>query len=274
MKKIIKQIPFAKPIYRFFQEKQYKHRFARDCYGCFSGVFQTFEEAIESAPQTKSIGYDSAELAQEYQQMLEDNNWENSGGVIASYDYPIIFWLSSIFHHNQGKTIFDFGGNVGIHFYSYAKYIEYPKNLTWMVCDVPAIVNHGITLAKKRSVENLEFTVDLKDVKGKEIFISSGAIQYVENLASSLSLYHKPKHLLLNRLPLYNGNQYVTLQNGGKVFYPQYVFNQIEFIEQFSKIGYELVDIWEDRNDSCIIIPYDPEKSVPFYHGLYFKLKA
>ncbi|NJM72937.1 MAG: methyltransferase, TIGR04325 family [Scytonema sp. RU_4_4] len=273
MRKIIKQIPFAKQIYRLFQESLYKRRFARDCYGCFCGVFQTFEEATQSAPQTKSMGYDNAELAQEYQQMLEDNNWENSGYVIGSYDYPVIFWLNSIFHHNQGKTIFDFGGNVGIHFYSYAKYIEYPKDLKWTVCDVPAIVNSGRNLANKRSTQSLEFTLNFKDVNGKEIFISSGAIQYVEKLANTLSLYEKPKHLLLNRLPLYNGNQYVTLQNGGKVFYPQYVFNKTEFIEQFSRIGYELIDIWEDRVDSCII-PFHPDKSVPFYHGLYLKLKS
>jgi putative methyltransferase (TIGR04325 family) len=272
MRRIIKQIPFAKQIYRQFQETQYKHQFAEDCYGCFWGVFQTFEQAIQSSPRTKSIGYDNANLAHEYQQMLEENNWENSGRVIASYDYPVLFWLNSIFSQEGSKTIFDFGGNVGIHFYTYAKYIEYPENLKWTVCDVPTIVNAGVSLAKKRCVQELEFIINFPDLNGKEIFISSGAFQYVENLANTLFQYGKPRHLLINRLPLYDGEQFVTLQNGGKVFYPQYVFNKNKFIEELSMIGYELIDIWEDRVDACII-PFHPEKSVPFYHGLYLKLK-
>jgi putative methyltransferase (TIGR04325 family) len=83
----------------------------------------------------------------------------------------------------------------------------------------------------------------------------------------------KPKHLLVNRLPLYEGEKFVTLQNGGKVFYPSYVFNQSNFIDSFKEIGYELIDIWEDWNDSCII-PFHPEKSLLFYRGLYFKLRS
>jgi putative methyltransferase (TIGR04325 family) len=274
MKKIIKQIPFAKQVYRYIKETQYKRQFVNDCYGCFYGVFETFEQAKQVAPKTKSIGYDNAELAQEYQQMLEDNNWENSGRLVASYDYPVLFWLNSIFNNEGVNTIFDFGGNVGIHFYNYAKYLVYPKDLQWTVCDMPAIVKAGREIADKRSVKNLDFVIDFKDIRSQEIFISSGAIQYVENLAKMLLPYHKPKHLLINRLPLYNnGKQFVTLQNGGKVFYPQYVFNKTEFIESLNNIGYELIDIWEDSQDSCII-PLYPEKSVYFYYGLYLKLKA
>jgi hypothetical protein len=31
----------------------------------------------------------------------------------------------------------------------------------------------------------------------------------------------RPTHVLLNRLPLYDGPQFVTLQNGGLVYCPQ-----------------------------------------------------
>ncbi|NMG10048.1 methyltransferase, TIGR04325 family [Brasilonema sp. UFV-L1] len=272
MKRILKQIPFAKQIYRQFQETQYKRQFAGDCYGGFWGVFQTFEQAIQASPRTKNIGYDDANLAHEYQQMLEENNWENSGGVVGSFDYPVLFWLNSIFSHEEIQTIFDFGGNVGIHFYSYAKYIEYPANLKWTVCDVPTIVNAGVSLATKRCVQGLDFTINSQDVNEKEIFLSSGTIQYVESSVKTLFKNGKPKHVLINRLPLYDGEQFVTLQNGGKVFYPQYVFKKNQFIEELSTIGYELIDIWEDRVDSCII-PFHPEKSVSCYHGLYLKLK-
>jgi putative methyltransferase (TIGR04325 family) len=274
MKKIIKRLPFANQIYKLLKEKQYERQFAGDCYGCFYGVFETFEQAEQAAPKTKKIGYNHAELALEYEQMLEGNSWENSDGVIASYDYPVLFWLNSIFKRGDASTIFDLGGNVGVHFYTYAKYLEYPRNLNWVVCDVPEIVNVGRGLAEKRGAQNIDFTVDFKDISGQDILLSSGTIQYVEDLAKMLSLYHKPKHLLINRLPLYDtGPRFVTLQNGGQVFYPQYVFNKSEFIEELNKIGYELIDIWKYTNDSCII-PCHPDQSVPFYSGLYLQLTA
>ena len=131
----------------------------------------------------------------------------------------------------------------------------------------------GEKLAKSKSSINLEFT-DIEDVlEDKDVFIASGSIQYVKSLSTLLaSLTKKPRFLLLNRLPLYNGNQFVTLQNGGKVFYPQYVFNYSNFILSLEEIGYDLIDVWEDNLDSCII-PFYPEKSIRFYHGFYFKLR-
>ncbi len=272
MKRIIKQIPFTQKFYRYLKELEYRRRFSTNGYGTFWGIFDTFEQAKEAAPQTKSIGYDNADLAEEYAKMLEQENWENSGRIIASYDYPVLFWLKSIFNPNSSNNVFDFGGNVGIHFYNYSKYIKYPENIQWTVCDLPAIVLAGKTIAQKRQVDNLYFTINLNDANNKDIFMASGSIQYVENLAYVLSQFDKPKHLLINRLPLYHGQKFVTLQNGGQVFYPQYVFNKTEFIEAITNIGYELIDIWEDNVDSCLI-PFHPEKTVPVYSGLYFKLK-
>jgi len=270
MKARVKQIPIIGDLYQRLSKSRHKHRFAHDGYGSFLGVFDTFEQAIESAPKTKNIGYDSAELAREYAQMLEDNNWEGSGRVIASYDYPVLFWLSQII--SQDSSVFDFGGNVGIHFYAYRNYINAIKDMQWMICEVPEIAKIGKAIAQNRNIPNLNFTSEFNDLKAKNIFIASGSIQYMQNLAQKLSL-NLPRHLLINRLPLYDGEQFVTLQNGGKVFYPQYVFNKANFITELECLGYKLMDIWEDKIDSCII-PFHPEKSVPFYSGLYFKLDS
>jgi putative methyltransferase (TIGR04325 family) len=274
MKKLLRYIPLTKPIYQQIEKDEYRHRFANDCYGCFWGVYQTFEEAIQSAPKNKKIGYNYENLAQDYQQMLESGDWEKSGRTIATFDYPVMFWLKSIFQQEGSRTVFDFGGNVGVHFYLYSKYIDYPENLHWTVCEVPAIAEAGKALAEKNCVKNINFTTKLEELNGQEVFISSGAIQYVKNLAEALAPFQKPKHLLINRLPLYeNGSQFVTLQNAGRVFHVQYVFNKTEFLEELNKIGYELIDTWKDYEDNCYI-PYYPEKSVSFYYGLYLKLRS
>jgi putative methyltransferase (TIGR04325 family) len=267
MKNIIKRIPLVKKLHRYVKEKEYKKIFENDCYGCFWGVFETFEEARQMAPETKTIGYDNLELAQYYKQTLE----QQPG--VASFDYPVLFWLNLLF--GIGCTqIFDFGGNVGTHYYAYSKYLTYPKDLKWVICEVPAIIQIGQEIAKIRTVQELDFTTRFEDADNSNVLVASGSIQYVENLAHTLSgLKKKPEHLLINRLPLYDGEQFVTLQNGGKVFYPQYVFNKAEFIGNLENLGYELVDVWEDRVDMCII-PFHPDHSVPVYSGLYLRLTS
>jgi len=271
MKARIKQIPLVRKLYWQLTKSIYERRFAHNGYGSFLGVFDNIDQAIQSAPKTKNIGYDSAELAQEYAQMLEDQNWEGSGRVIANYDYPVLFWLSQIINQDLGSSVFDFGGNVGVHFYAYRNYIDSLKDIEWMVCEVVEIAKIGRAIAEKRSISNISFTSTFEDIKDRNILIASGSIQYVDNLAQQLLGTKLPKHLLINRLPLYDGEQFVTLQNGGKVFYPQYVFNKAKFIAELNQIGYKLIDIWEDKHDSCII-PSHPEKSLPFYYGLYMQL--
>jgi putative methyltransferase (TIGR04325 family) len=268
MREKIEKIPLVKHFYRHWLQRQ----FQTNGYGSFWGVYKTFEEAVQAAPKNKNVGYNDPALAQEYQQMLLNENWENSGRFIAGHDYPLIFWLSEIFEQEKVQSVFDFGGNVGIHFYSYAKYLKYPPDLRWIICEVPEIANIGRELAGRREASNLSFTCDYRVVNNQDVFIGSGSIQYVENLSQMLTSSQKPRHLLINRLPLYNGDQFVTLQNGGKVFYPQYVFNKNIFIKGLETIGYELVDFWENQGDSCII-PFHLDKSVKCYAGLYFKLK-
>lgn len=268
MRRSIERTPIIGQIYGYLA----KRRFQTNGYSLFWGVYKTFEEARQAAPNTKKVGYNDPELAQEYQQMLTEKNWENSGRVVAAHDYPIMFWLKSIFEQGNSHRVFDFGGNIGIHFYSYAEYLKYPINLQWTICEVPEIAKLGKQIAEQRRIGNLYFTHELQDVDGQDILIASGSMQYIENISQILTISEKPQHLLINRVPLYDGHKFVTLQNGGKVFYPQYVFNKTEFIDELEGVGYQLVDIWENQGDACII-PFHVDKSVDHYYGLYLRLK-
>jgi putative methyltransferase (TIGR04325 family) len=272
IKTAIKNIPIIDKIYLYVAKKRHRKRFANNAYGAFSGIFSTVEQAIASAPKTKPIGYNYQELAQEYVQMFEENNWENSGRLLADYDYPVLFWLSQISQTNKDISVFDFGGNIGIHCYVYSDYISCIKAWQWQVCEVPEIVKAGRMVSKQKGYNSLSFTNEFADIKGKDVFIASGSIQYVANLSRQLTSTFKPKHILINRLPLYEGEDFVTLQNGGKVYYPQYVFNKHKFIKSFSEIGYKMIDLWRDNNDGCTI-PFHPDNSLPFYYGLYLRLE-
>jgi len=146
--------------------------------------------------------------------------------------------------------------------------------LEWIICEVPETAKIGKELRESRSANYLFFTSDWDSFNQKDIFIASGSIQYVQYLATTLDRYaQKPKYLLINRLPLYDSRQFVTLQNGGQVFYPQFIFNKTEFLESIRQIGYEVIDVWKDQNDDCRV-PFYQDRSVNFYSGLYAKLKS
>lgn len=249
---------------RLARDTRQYFRFPGNCYACFRGVYETLEAAVADAPQTKPLGYDHVVLAEEYTYNLPTR--------VEAFDYPVLFWLQPLIAPDL--RIFDLGGNVGVHFYVYERYLAYPSDLRWTVCDVPAIMAAGQALAATKGRRQLGWTTDIADADGADILLGSGSIQYIASLADLLAtLPTKPRHLLLNRLPLYEGAQFVTLQNGGQVFYPQYVFNRRDFIHSLQALGYELVDVWKDTVDSCRI-PFHWNRSLPYYHGLYLKLQV
>ena len=76
--------------------------------------------------------------------------------------------------------------------------------------------------------------------------------------------------MFLGKLPLHERAGFVTLQNGGPCFVPQYVFDRQRFLASFAEAGYELVDSWDDPSLSCHI-PFHEASAVRSYSGLYLR---
>jgi putative methyltransferase (TIGR04325 family) len=217
-------------------------------------------------PRGQKIGYDHEALAREYQAQLNLR--------LESFDYPILFHLDRIV--GRCRTVFDFGGNVGVHYLRYRRYLKL-DNVKWIVFDLPKIVAAGRETCTK--LPNIVFINDIAEFNEPQIdiLLASGSMQYLASpdllLQKMIGNGIRPAHVLINRLPLYDGPQFVTLQNGGLVYYPQYVFNHATYIKTIANLGYELIDTWPDAADSCII-PFHPEMSIRAYTGLYFSQKA
>jgi putative methyltransferase (TIGR04325 family) len=251
------------PILRPLLMQIYERRFSRNCRGCFRGVYNSFGEANLSAPENKPLGFNCPEYAQEFRDRLNK---------VFSFDYPMLFWLKCLLA--EGSRIFDYGGHAGTHFYAYSRYLRYPPDMSWVVCDLPEMTRAGIELARREKKKEISFTTQFEDAAGADILIAAGSLQYVESppLSASLAkLERKPTHLLINKLPLYGGEQYVTLQNGGAAFHPQYVFNRKEFVASLTSLGYSLMDSWDVETHRGYI-PFHPEKSFPCHTGLYLTL--
>jgi putative methyltransferase (TIGR04325 family) len=167
-------------------------------------------------------------------------------------------------------------GSVGVHYYAYRKFVDMPPTLTWRIIEVPAIVAIGRKLAAERGATMLSFTEDLQEgltSAGADVWISSGALHYMENARPSDLLkrcIEMPMHILLNKLPLYEGDDFVTAQNiGDGCFAPMHVFNLDRLIRGVEALGYTLRDRWAVHERS-LYLPGYPERSFPSFTGLYF----
>jgi putative methyltransferase (TIGR04325 family) len=153
----------------------------------------------------------------------------------------------------KGVAVFDLGGGMGRLFFRFEKYLDYPSDLTWAVCEVPAAAQRGE--GAKETEQRLLFTTRAEYAAAADILIASGSLQLIETpLWDMLSrLPAKPPHLLINRVPLYDGPRFVTLFNMGPAIAPCHVWNRDDFIQRLGDCGYSLIDLWSAPELSCSI---------------------
>ena len=262
--RISKKIVVENPLSRKLLMRDYDIHFSKASWAnLFRGVYNSFQEAADSAPATKPIGYDHPEPANMYTERTRQ---------VYSSDYPVLFWLSSIL--KTSNKVFDLGGHIGVSYYAYQRYLDYPEDLQWLVCDVPEVTRSGEDFAKNKNDSRLTFTNDYNAVDGYEVLLASGSLQYIETpLAELLStVSKKPEHIIINLLPVHETRTFVTLQNIGTVFCPYRIFSLNELMESMSSAGYNCIDAWKNEEKSCHI-PFYPDHSLDHYKGFYFHRK-
>jgi putative methyltransferase (TIGR04325 family) len=229
----------------------------------FRGVFGTFDEAARSAPPTRPLGYDNPDSAAMYLDRTRR---------IYPTDYPVLFWLQKLLAGGC-ERIFDLGGHIGVSYYAYRRYLDYPARLRWCVHDVPAVMAQGRKFAAEKDRDNrLSFCDRFEEADGFDVLMAQGSLQYLpDTLAERLArLPAPPRHLLLNLAPLHERHSYFTLQSVGTAFCPYRITAAGEFLRSFEELGYALVDTWENPDKNCRI-PFHPDRSLDRYHGFHFR---
>ncbi len=252
------------PVVGHVLEADYARSFARRPPNCFRGVYATFADAEASIPPGERVGYDHAELAGLYRHRMERANQS---------DYAVLFWLKGIL--DARSFVFDFGGHVGVSYHGWRSYLDYPPGLRWLVHDVPAIVKVGAELARERPSAGLEFTSTISDARGCTILLSAGALQYVDLSLTQLiaEVGSRPAHLIINKLPVYDGEPFVTVQSTGRAFHPYRIYNRAAVVAEAAALGYRLVDEWQNREQHCEI-PFTAGRDIDAYTGYYFVRSA
>ena len=252
------------PLLSSWLRGSYERRFAgnRDA-NLFRGVYASFDEAQSSAPTGLPLGYDNPASAGMYLDRTRRTY---------PTDYPVMFWLQKLFA-GGAKRVFDLGGHIGVSYYAYRRYLDYPAGLEWRVHDVPAVMAQGRKHAAEKDREGrLGFADRFEEADGFDVLTAQGSLQYLpDTLAERLArLAAAPRHLILNLTPLHERESYFTLQSVGTAFCPYRIAAQGEFLKSFDALGYALVDSWENPDKKCEI-PFHPERSLDRYHGVYFR---
>lgn len=241
------------------------HFFSSKGYGTHYGVFDSFAQARDWLPASGE--FDRPEFSEEYLGVRTQR--------VFAYDYPVMFWLKMAFA--QGATsVRDIGGSVGVHYYAYRRFLDYPAQLDWTVCELSNAVRLGRELAQKEGVGGqLRFTESM-DPSGvaADVLILAGTLEFLDGPGLDQFLARcerRPNHILLNKLPLHDGADFVSTQHiCAGAFAPHHVFNRARFIASIEQQGYRLVDAW-DVPDRTFFMPGHPDKSFDTYSGLHFQ---
>ncbi len=227
----------------------------------YSGIYPTYEAALQAIPKGEAVGFDDASIPDFYL---------NHHFVLNQHDYPVLFWIGRILR--PGVTIFDLGGGLGQCWYSYTPYLPTLAGCRWIVCDLPAFVKQGTDLALQHSASGLSFTSELQPAAEAAIFVTNGALQYMRSDLPELlaTLAHMPEHILINRVPMYDGESYYTIQRTRHSTYTPYrVPNREAFCQGMRLLGYREQDRWEvPRN---LHVNFQPKYDVAKYQGFYFQ---
>lgn len=238
--------------YRYFnsQEKAPRYR----------GVYSSFAEAERAIPRGRPEGFNLDAVPDFFigRQFLFNPQ-----------DYPVLLWLSQALA--PGSKVFDLGGGFGQCYYKYQELVRFPEDLQWMVCDVESFLSPAREFANERHVKNLNFTTDRAAADGCSIYLTNGALQYIEpGLPEILGLLSSPpRHVLVNRVPWYDGEPYYTVQSSKHSFVAHKVSNAGQFIRGMEALGYQMVDQWSLPRS--LHVSFHPERFVPNFRGFYFR---
>jgi putative methyltransferase (TIGR04325 family) len=227
----------------------------------FRGMFRNTEEARRWIPRRWAAGYDQAAAKTMYKTRLHRVDHD---------DYPAMFWLKDALR--PGCRIFEIGGHVGLAFYGFERCMPFPPGLRWTIMDTPAVTEAGRALAAQAGRSELSFVEDMRAGGGSDVVLASGSLQYIESpsLPEVLASWNpRPRHVILNKTPVWDGPTFVTIQNIDISLCPYIIRNAVELATSMEALGFKLVDCWAKERE--FHIPFKPAVSAVRYRGFYFR---
>lgn len=200
----------------------------------FFGNYSTFAEASEL-----SRGYDTTEIgtaaAKRAQSLLAENE-----PTITNRAQQVLAALACI--RRPQLSVLDVGGAGGVYYLMLRKWLP---PCSWTVLETPSVC-----YAMRSTGIPVKFVTELQEGRF-DVVLLSGVIQYLKDPHAELAKYcGLGDYVLLNRLPLIDGCDRVTIQRvGANTSYPAWFLGRHNFEREVQKRG-SVVMRWavpEDR---------------------------
>ena len=134
----------AIPLYR----RRFQRPFGDD--NSYYGVYGSFADA-EAAAQALSTRF----LPPTYDTEAAGRAYRNQLARIRVSDYPLVYWLSKLLSGGC-RHVFDLGGNIGVSYYGFGHYIDYPADLRWRLVRPDDLVNEISPAERERMRTRVE----------------------------------------------------------------------------------------------------------------------
>lgn len=262
------ELPVLRMLSRPIRRRLFRRPYRND--NDYHGHYRTFAEAQAAAralsTQSLPATYDTQAAGRMYRDHLQR---------IRVSDYPLVYWLRRLLA-DGARRIFDLGGHVGVSYYGFRPYLDYPTDMAWTVHDVPAVMAAGRKRAGEHdATRQLAFANSAQDASGCDVLLSTGTLQYLDYTLPELlrQLPDKPAHILVNLTPMHPTRGFFTLQNLSIAICPYRVMSVTEFVSGMQATGYRLVDQWQSFERS-LQVPFEPECVVDGYYGFYFRAEG
>lgn len=250
------------PGVRHMLRARFRRQFLCDPYArLFDGVYPTFEEAMQAVPRDANNSYDNRESIERYVRRLD----------LEEYDYQPLFWIGESFREGL-RAIADVGGSVGIKYYAFSSYTQFPHDVSWLVVDVPAAVSRGRELAIERgSSSHLAFTGSTPDADGCEVLLCLGSLQFLPITLAELvqSMNHQPRRIIVNTTPIHESRTFFTLHSMGTGICPYRVVARDTFVDDLVRLGYKVRHHWRNPNKD-MRLPFQRGYDVEHFSGFCF----
>lgn len=192
---------------------------------------------------------------------------------IDPHDYPSLYWIDRSM--DEGMTsVFDIGGAIGIKLIAFRERLKRWPHLPWLVQDVPAMAEHGRTLAQDRGdAAQLRFSACFETDEGLDLLFASGVLQYLPKaLGELLRSYQKlPRRIVVNTAEIRPAQSFFTVNRTGAAFCPYRVHTLAELVRGLTSLGYRLRESWVNPGKP-MVVAFRPDRSLDHYSGLLFRL--
>lgn len=237
------------------------------------GVFDSRGEAEAFVAGFGKAGWDDEALAKVLTEGSEPTAAEQPPKVLQTSQFAVMLWLTKLLRPHG--TVTDLGGAGGGFYELCARYGLLDPLRRWHVVDMPEVVKRGDERHAALKSSKISFGTDLEAAPPADILLALGCLQYmpdplgergpgiVEAVGSSCEA------ILINKVPLIDGDDVWTAQNYVSAASPYRLFNRQKFLDYFERRGYRQLDRWVVP-ELTVEIPFHPERAMTELEGFCF----